>query len=229
MTCTWGSTRAGGWRPGWPRSASCADVLLLAGDLTQVGQVDEAEVLVGELAEATVPVIAVLGNHDLHSDLGDEVVSVLEAGGVTMLEGGTAEVDGPRHVAGRGRRGRLRRRLPRAHGQRVRRAGDEGVRAPHRRVGEPAGARAVLARHRRARRPDALLPGRRHAGQGAARDLPLPRQLPAGRGRRPCRRRPGAPRTCAPRQRAGDDTGRRAGPQRRPARARRAVPPVRAR
>jgi Icc-related predicted phosphoesterase len=71
---------------------TCADVLLLAGDLTQVGQVVEAEVLAGELAEATVPVIAVLGNHDLHSDQGDEVAAVLDDAGVTVLEGGTAEV-----------------------------------------------------------------------------------------------------------------------------------------
>ena len=86
-------------------------MLLLAGDLTQVGQVDEAEVLVGELAEATVPVIAVLGNHDLHSDRGDELAGVLEEAGVIVLEGGTAEV-AVGDARWRGRCGRLRWRLP---------------------------------------------------------------------------------------------------------------------
>ncbi len=43
-----------------------ADVLLLAGDLTRVGDPAEAEVLAGALAAVRgFPVVAVLGNHDL--------------------------------------------------------------------------------------------------------------------------------------------------------------------
>ncbi|OAA25604.1 putative phosphoesterase, ICC [Frankia sp. EI5c] len=64
-----------------------ADVLLLAGDLTQHGSLAEAEVVAGELAGAEVPVIAVLGNHDHHGDQADEVVSVLSEAGVRTLEG----------------------------------------------------------------------------------------------------------------------------------------------
>ena len=41
-----------------------ADLLLLGGDLTRVGNPAEAEVLVGELAGVGVPIVAVLGNHD---------------------------------------------------------------------------------------------------------------------------------------------------------------------
>jgi Icc-related predicted phosphoesterase len=67
-----------------------ADVLLLAGDLTKLGRPEEAEVLARELAQAPVPVVAVLGNHDYHSDQSDEVRKVLELAGVQVLEGQTA-------------------------------------------------------------------------------------------------------------------------------------------
>jgi Icc-related predicted phosphoesterase len=79
--------------PWLAEACTCADVLLLAGDLTQVGTVEEAQVLAGEVAAATVPIIAVLGNHDVHSDQGDAVADVLEQAGVTVLDGGTAEVE----------------------------------------------------------------------------------------------------------------------------------------
>jgi Icc-related predicted phosphoesterase len=70
-------------------------MLLLAGDLTRIGGVDEARVLAEELADLRVPVIAVLGNHDYHSNRQDEVAAVLGSVGVRILEGeGTViEVD----------------------------------------------------------------------------------------------------------------------------------------
>ena len=41
-----------------------ADVLMLAGDLTQHGTVPEAEVVAAEFADLGIPVVAVLGNHE---------------------------------------------------------------------------------------------------------------------------------------------------------------------
>lgn len=70
-----------------------ADVLLLAGDLTRLGLPEEAEVLVDELAGVRVPMVGVLGNHDMHADRAKEVVDVLEAGGVRMLEGDAIELE----------------------------------------------------------------------------------------------------------------------------------------
>ena len=61
----------------------------MAGDLTKAGLEEEAEVLAHELEGAGVPVIAVLGNHDLHSDQADRVRGCLEHAGVVMLEGET--------------------------------------------------------------------------------------------------------------------------------------------
>jgi Icc-related predicted phosphoesterase len=42
---------------------------------------------VDELAEIGLPVIAVLGNHDLHSNRDGEVVEILTEGGIQVLEG----------------------------------------------------------------------------------------------------------------------------------------------
>lgn len=91
-----GVESAGKLRPHFAHVAERADVLLLAGDLTRVGDPEEAAVLAEELRDLPVPVVAVLGNHDHHSDAGDTVVELLEGAGVTVLEGGTAtvEVDG---------------------------------------------------------------------------------------------------------------------------------------
>jgi Icc-related predicted phosphoesterase len=63
-----------------------ADLALLAGDLTMHGDPAEAEVLAAACQEAGVPVFAVLGNHDWHAGRQDEIVSILQAAGVTVLE-----------------------------------------------------------------------------------------------------------------------------------------------
>lgn len=76
--------------------ADHADLLLVAGDLTRVGTAEEAGVLADELRHAGVPVVAVLGNHDFHTDAADEVRRTIEDAGVEVLEGEstTVEVDG---------------------------------------------------------------------------------------------------------------------------------------
>ena len=74
-------------------AADCADVLLLAGDLTRSGLYAEAEVLVDELSGIKVPVVAVLGNHDVHADEGERITSLLRSGGIHVLEGETVELE----------------------------------------------------------------------------------------------------------------------------------------
>jgi Icc-related predicted phosphoesterase len=73
-----------------PRLAGLADhpdLFLLAGDLTQRGRPEEAKVLAEELRGVGVPTVAVLGNHDYHSDEQDEVTEILERSGLRVLEG----------------------------------------------------------------------------------------------------------------------------------------------
>ncbi len=77
----------GRYRPALEELPECADVLLLAGDLTRHGTGREARCVVQEFGGLAVPVIAVLGNHDYHSGEQEEVVAVLEASGISVLEG----------------------------------------------------------------------------------------------------------------------------------------------
>ena len=82
-----GEKSRGAFRPAFEELPDCADVLLLAGDLTQHGTAAEAKVLADEVADLGVPVIAVLGNHDWHSDAADQVTGHLYDVGVRVLEG----------------------------------------------------------------------------------------------------------------------------------------------
>jgi Icc-related predicted phosphoesterase len=66
------------------------DLVLLAGDLTTHGEPEEAQVLADACDGLHVPVCAVLGNHDLHSDRGDEIAAILKGAGVRMLDRSTA-------------------------------------------------------------------------------------------------------------------------------------------
>jgi Icc-related predicted phosphoesterase len=67
--------------------AEQADTLLLAGDLTQTGSLEEARVLAEDLEGARFPVVAVLGNHDYHLGEEEQIRKLLESVGVTVLEG----------------------------------------------------------------------------------------------------------------------------------------------
>ena len=75
-----------------------ADVFLIAGDLTRIGEPDEARVLADELDGLSVPTITVLGNHDFESDRTPEIRTVLERAGIAVLENAseTIEVRGTR-------------------------------------------------------------------------------------------------------------------------------------
>jgi len=64
-----------------------ADVVLLCGDLTHHGLVEEAVVLAEELKPLRLPVVAVLGNHDHHSGRQDEITHALSDAGVHVLDG----------------------------------------------------------------------------------------------------------------------------------------------
>src|SRR5687767_5892905 len=76
------------------QATEAADALLLCGDLTDYGTVKEAKVLADELSVVSVPVIAVLGNHDYESGVPDEVRRTLQGAGVHVLDGEAVEVLG---------------------------------------------------------------------------------------------------------------------------------------
>jgi Icc-related predicted phosphoesterase len=70
-----------------------ADVLVLCGDLTNVGLPEEAEHLAADLAPVRIPIVAVLGNHDYHHDHAEEVKKILRRSNVTFLEDETFEIN----------------------------------------------------------------------------------------------------------------------------------------
>ena len=63
-----------------------ADVLVLGGDLTNLGLPEEGEALAEALSGLTIPVAAVLGNHDHESDRAAELAQLLRDGGVVLLQ-----------------------------------------------------------------------------------------------------------------------------------------------
>lgn len=75
-----------------------ADAFLVAGDVTRLGDVEEAEVFAHELSELPIPVVAVLGNHDYHHHQEQAITKALERVGIEVLEGDSVvlELDGTR-------------------------------------------------------------------------------------------------------------------------------------
>src|SRR5262249_40829848 len=59
-----------------------ADVLVLAGDLTNYGQPEEMEPLLNVLVRLRLPTVVVLGNHDYESGKEEELRKMLIGGGV---------------------------------------------------------------------------------------------------------------------------------------------------
>jgi Icc-related predicted phosphoesterase len=84
----------GAFQPLFTSIQESADVLLIAGDLTDYGLPDEARVLAKELGSLRIPAAAVLGNHDLESGKGVEVRQILSEAGLAILDGDACELAG---------------------------------------------------------------------------------------------------------------------------------------
>lgn len=80
-------------RPKYDRVADAADLLLLAGDLTRSGDLDEAAELCDLFGGLDLPVVAVLGNHDYGRGEEATFTKMLADVGVTVLEGTSTVVD----------------------------------------------------------------------------------------------------------------------------------------
>src|SRR5215467_4078980 len=71
-----------------------ADVLVLAGDLTNYGQPDEMEPLLNVLVRLRLPTVVVLGNHDYESGKEQELFRMMVGAGLKLLDGSGFERDG---------------------------------------------------------------------------------------------------------------------------------------
>ncbi|MEA3064724.1 MAG: hypothetical protein QOJ27_1170 [Sphingomonadales bacterium] len=87
-------TCQGRYRTLFEEISAAADVLALTGDLTNFGKTSEAEILAEDLRACTIPIVAVLGNHDYEAGQVEEVVQILQSAGVTMLGEQAAVIEG---------------------------------------------------------------------------------------------------------------------------------------
>jgi len=71
-----------------------ADILALCGDLTDRGDPEEARQMAKALATVSLPIVAVLGNHDYECGKVAEITRILCDAGVKLLDGDAYEVLG---------------------------------------------------------------------------------------------------------------------------------------
>jgi Icc-related predicted phosphoesterase len=77
----------GKWTDYFKNISREADILVLAGDLTDTGHLNEAEILKEELKGCSIPIVAVLGNHDFERDQQKTIKKMLESDQVHILDG----------------------------------------------------------------------------------------------------------------------------------------------
>ncbi len=87
----YGKASAGSLSSLFAAIAADADVMVLCGDLTDYGLADEARILAADLQSVKIPIVGVLGNHDLESGEEREVTDILANAGARMLDGDTFE------------------------------------------------------------------------------------------------------------------------------------------
>lgn len=123
-----------------------AGVLLLCGDLTDNGLADEARVLARELSAVKVPVVAILGNHDVESGQEGEIAQILRDAGVHVLDGEACEIGGVGFAGAKGFLGGFGRRTLEPWGEEVTK------RVVHEAANEAMKLGAALAKLRTAQR-----------------------------------------------------------------------------
>jgi len=71
-----------------------ADVLVIAGDLTDTGDEGEAQVLADELNSCSIPVVGVLGNHDYEKGRHKLIRQILQNNNMHVLDGEAVILEG---------------------------------------------------------------------------------------------------------------------------------------
>src|SRR6476659_8686331 len=84
-------TSQGALLPLFAQIAEAADVLMFCGDLTDYGLTEEARLLAKDLAPIKIPMVGVLGNHDVEAGQEQDIARVLTDVGVHVLDGDTWE------------------------------------------------------------------------------------------------------------------------------------------
>jgi Icc-related predicted phosphoesterase len=95
-----------------------ADVLVLAGDLTNYGKPPEMESLLNAIVRLRIPTIAVLGNHDYESGKEAELMQMMSDEGIKVLDGTGYEREGVGFAGTKGFLGGFGRGVLTAFGER---------------------------------------------------------------------------------------------------------------
>ena len=109
--------RAGSYRDLFAEISGKAEILVLCGDLTDVGLPREAEILAEDLRACSIPMVGVLGNHDWESGHAEEVGRILKDAGVRLLNGHSCEIQGVSFVGVKGFMGGFGRRMLASFGE----------------------------------------------------------------------------------------------------------------
>jgi Icc-related predicted phosphoesterase len=89
------TTVQGSLQPLFSQISEHADILILAGDLTDFGLSEEARGLAREISGTLkIPAVGVLGNHDHESGQQAEIRAILKDTGIALLDGDTTEIHG---------------------------------------------------------------------------------------------------------------------------------------
>jgi Icc-related predicted phosphoesterase len=84
----------GKWADCFKGLSEKADIFIICGDLTDTGDETEAEVLAEELKACTIPVVAVLGNHDFEKNRHKLIRQVMINHNVHILDGESVIIKG---------------------------------------------------------------------------------------------------------------------------------------
>ena len=87
-------TDKGKWVDYFKEVSRNADVLVISGDLTDTGDEVEAQILADELKACTIPVVAVLGNHDYEKGRHKLIRKILQNDQVHVLDGEAVVIKG---------------------------------------------------------------------------------------------------------------------------------------
>lgn len=105
------------WRELFAEISHRAEVLVLCGDLTDIGKPREAELLAEHLRVCSIPIVGVLGNHDHESGRAEEIAAILKRGGMHLLDGQSCEIAGVAFVGVKGFVGGFGRRMLASFGE----------------------------------------------------------------------------------------------------------------
>jgi Icc-related predicted phosphoesterase len=87
-------TDKGKWQEYFKEVSRKADVLVICGDLTDTGDENEAQVLAEELRVCTIPVVAVLGNHDFEKGRHKLIRQIVQKENIHILDGEAVVIRG---------------------------------------------------------------------------------------------------------------------------------------